>query len=820
VTNPANGTLTVNPTTGAFTYTPNASFNGTDSFTFKANDGTADSNVATVSLTITAVNDVPVAQGQAVSTDEDAPVGGQLAATDVDSPALTFAVVANPANGTLTVNPATGAFTYTPNANFAGTDSFTFKANDGSADSNVATVSITVRPLNDVPVAAGQSVTTAEDTPVGGMVTATDVESAALTYAVVTGPAHGTLTLNPATGAFTYTPNANFHGSDSFTFRASDGTANSNTATVSLTVAPVNDTPVAQGQAVSTDEDASVGGQLAATDVDSPVLTFAVVCGPANGALTVNPNGTFTYTPNANFHGTDSFTFKANDGAADSNVATVSITVRSVNDVPVAAGQSVTTDEDTSIGGTVTATDVESPTPTFAVVASPANGTLTLNPTTGAFTYTPRANFNGTDRFTFRASDGTANSNTATVTVTVRPANDAPTATPAAFTVGEGSPLGGVLDREPQRVVHLHPGRRLHRAGQLHLQGERRHRRQPCRHGVGHRRRLRERRPGGEDRVRVDEGGPGGDERGAGDRRGPRRPHLRGGDRPGARHADPQPGDRAVHLHPGRRLLRPRRLHLPGERRHRDQRRRHGVDHRPAGGRRPGAAAGGVLRPRELARRHRRRDGRRGGPGRRRPAVQHRRREHRRRLHDPPDHGPDHGGEPGRARLRGGADVHPEGQGDGPGRAHRHGHGHGPPGRRGRVAAGAHRRRARRPAERDQPAGPREGRGGDPLGRRLRRPAGGRGQPAVRADGGGGLAPHRPARPPALPLRGRERRRPPRPRRRVRDRADRLPVRGLEGRPDRAPQDRPVLHRRGPGVDRDRLGLGLLTVVRRVPTPG
>ncbi len=445
VSGPSNGTLAFKGD-GTFSYTPNPNFHGTDTFTYRANDGRADSAVTTVTITVTPVNDPPAAAGFQFGTNEDTPLNETLRASDVDGDALTYSVVAQPAQGTVQVtNAATGAFTYTPPPDFTGTVSFTFKVNDGTADSNVATVFVTVRPVNDAPVAAGQSLTTAEDSAVSGTGAATDVDSPTLTFAVVASPAHGSLAFNPTTGAFTYTPNANFNGSDSFTFKANDGLADSNVATVSITVTAVNDAPVAQGQAVSTDEDAAVGGQLTATDIDSPTLTFAAVANPAHGTLTVNPNGTFTYTPSANFNGTDSFTFKASDGSADSNVATVSITVRPVNDTAVAASQSVSTNEDTPVGGAVTATDIDSPVLTFAVVAQPANGTLTLNPATGAFTYTPRTNFNGTDSFTFRANDGAANSNVATVTVTGRPVNDAPTATPAALTVEADSPLGGVL---------------------------------------------------------------------------------------------------------------------------------------------------------------------------------------------------------------------------------------------------------------------------------------------------------------------------------------------------------------------------------------
>src|SRR4029077_18585398 len=122
------------------TYTPAPNYNGPDSFTFKASDGTLDSNTATVSITVAAVNDAPVADNQSVAATEDTPVPITLRASDGDSPTLTFSLVAGPSHGTVTGTPPT--VTYTPAPNYNGPDSFTFKASDGTLDSNTATVSI------------------------------------------------------------------------------------------------------------------------------------------------------------------------------------------------------------------------------------------------------------------------------------------------------------------------------------------------------------------------------------------------------------------------------------------------------------------------------------------------------------------------------------------------------------------------------------------------------------------------------------------------------------------------------------------------------
>src|SRR5205823_2746767 len=204
--------------------------------------------------------------------------------------------------------------TYTPAANYNGPDSFTFKANDGTVDSAIATVAVTVTPVNDAPVATAQSVTTNQDTAKAISLTASDVDGDTLTYAVVTAPTHGTL--SGVAPNLTYTPAAGYNGPDSFTFKANDGTVDSGAATVSLTVTAVNDAPLANAQSVTLAEDASKAITLSATDVDGDTLTFSIVAGPAHGALSgVAPN--MTYTPAANYNGPDSFTFKANDGTVD-----------------------------------------------------------------------------------------------------------------------------------------------------------------------------------------------------------------------------------------------------------------------------------------------------------------------------------------------------------------------------------------------------------------------------------------------------------------------------------------------------------------------
>ena len=402
VTPPENGTLS--GTAPNLTYNPNTNHVGTDSFTFKANDGTTDSNIATVNITVQ--NGLPVANNQVVNVDKNTQKPITLTATDPNNDPLTYTVVTPPENGTLSGTAPN--LTYNPNTNHVGTDSFTFKANDGTTDSNIATVDITVQ--NGLPVANNQVVNVDKNTQKPITLTATDPNNDPLTYTVVTPPENGTL--SGTAPNLTYNPNTNHVGTDSFTFKANDGTTDSNIATVGISI---QEPPVANNQVVNVDKNTQKPITLTATDPNNDPLTYTVVTPPENGTLSgTAPN--LTYNPNTNHVGTDSFTFKANDGTTDSNIATVGITVQ--NGLPVANNQVVNVDKNTQKPITLTATDPNNDPLTYTVVTPPENGTL--SGTAPNLTYNPNTNHVGTDSFTFKANDGTTDSNIATVDITVQ----------------------------------------------------------------------------------------------------------------------------------------------------------------------------------------------------------------------------------------------------------------------------------------------------------------------------------------------------------------------------------------------------------------
>ncbi len=295
----------------------------------------------------------PVANDDTSTVNEDTltPIDIDVLSNDTDlngnetlNPA-TVAVATSPAHGSAAVQ-SDGKIRYAPASNYWGSDSFTYtvKDNDGHL-SNTATVTVNVLPVNDAPVANADTLTAAEDTAatytsaqlVGND---TDVEDDTLTVAGVTSGAGGTAALN-ADGTVTFTPSLNFNGAASFTYTASDGSATSNAATVTVNVAAVNDAPVANVDTLTATEDTAAtytAVQLAGndTDVEGSALTVAAVTNGTGGTAALNADGTVTFTPGLNFNGAASFTYTVSDGSATSNAATVTVNVAAVNDAPVA----------------------------------------------------------------------------------------------------------------------------------------------------------------------------------------------------------------------------------------------------------------------------------------------------------------------------------------------------------------------------------------------------------------------------------------------------------------------------------------------------
>jgi RHS repeat-associated protein len=419
VTQTTDGTLT--GVDANLSYAPDLNYNGIDTFTFKVNNGFLDSTIATIRIEVTPVNDAPVAIDDNVSTDEDIQlvIESLLNDSDVDSDLnkSSLAVLSLPQNGDVSINPLTGTFVYSPHANYHGVDSFTYSIKDVEGlVSNEATVDIVIKSVNDRPLAQEQNLTLAEDSNISVTLTGTDEDGDVLTYRVARQPVNGMLT--GTVPNLVYTPNPNYNGADSFSFVVNDGTVDSIEATVSLVVTPVNDAPLAQNIQLITPEDTTVSTILLGNDIDGDALTYYVVTEASHGELhRIGKN--ITYMPTLGFYGVDSFTYMANDGTVDSNVATVTIEVLRNNVAPLAIDQNVSTEEDVSLNIVLHGVDSDNDILNYTITAQPSHGVLSGSGEN--LVYAPDGNYSGSDSFTFKVNDGLLDSTEALVSITVVP---------------------------------------------------------------------------------------------------------------------------------------------------------------------------------------------------------------------------------------------------------------------------------------------------------------------------------------------------------------------------------------------------------------
>jgi LPXTG-motif cell wall-anchored protein len=417
---PLNGSLVINAD-GTFTYIHDGSETLSDSFTFRVYDGQLYSTGALVKVTINSVNDAPVADPDEFTVDEGATFNGTLTGSDAEDDELMFYVVDLPMYGTLVIN-TDGTFEYVHDGSETTADSFTFRVFDGDLYSEKALVEITINPVNDAPVADPDEFTVDEGDTFNGLLTGSDAENDKLLFYVVDLPAHGSLVIDEE-GEFVYIHDGSETTSDSFTFRVFDGALYSEKAIVEITINPVNDAPVADDDAFVVDQGEEYVGLLTGSDAEDDELEFILVDGPDYGVLVLNADGTFSYTHDDSENYDDSFTFKVNDGSADSNIATVTIEINATlpdqNAAPVADDYSFDVDQGEAFNGMVTGSDEdEEDELVFILVTGPVYGTLVFNPD-GTFTYTHDDSENYDDSFTFKVNDGEADSEIATVTIEI-----------------------------------------------------------------------------------------------------------------------------------------------------------------------------------------------------------------------------------------------------------------------------------------------------------------------------------------------------------------------------------------------------------------
>jgi VCBS repeat-containing protein len=424
---------------GTYTYTPDPGFSGQDTFTYEASDGNGGTDIATVTITVDAVevcmmtpiNLGPDAQDDTNTTQQDTAVDGTVATndSDPDGDSLMFFVEDGPVDGSIEFYQD-GTYTYTPDPGFSGQDTFTYEASDGNGGTDIATVTITIDAApNNAPVAVKDynAMTTCDITVTGNVLdNDSDADCDGLTATLVSGPASGTATLE-ADGAYTYTPNPGFIGHDVFVYEISDGNGGTSISDVCIDVTPPDNlAPDAVDDTMQTGFNTTVTGDVLINDTDAEgdTLIASLVNGPANGTVTLETDGTYTYTPNAEFSGTDTFTYEISDQQCGTDTACVTIDVApQPNECPEAVNDDFATCEDETLTGNVLINDgdVDGDTLTASPltdVLTSEGGLVTLHQD-GSFIYMPASGFSGVDTLTYSMSDGNGGTATATVSITV-----------------------------------------------------------------------------------------------------------------------------------------------------------------------------------------------------------------------------------------------------------------------------------------------------------------------------------------------------------------------------------------------------------------
>ena len=467
VNSATNGTAWLD-TDGNIRFLPDANYHGPASFSYTVSDGNGGTAIATVNITVVAVNDAPVAVGESSGTLEDNALyieAATLLANDsdvdvaTDGQTLIISSVSNPSHGTVrlvTHSDGSQQVEFTPDANFHGAASFQYTVSDGNGGTATATAIVNVTAVNDAPVAVGESATTNEDvglvfTTASLLANDSDVDTATdgqtLSISAVNSATNCTAWID-TDGNIRFLPDTDYHGPASFSYTVSDGSGGNAVATVNITVLAVNDAPVAQDESTDAPEDTPLlinASTLLANDsdadtaTDGQTLTISAVSNASHGTvrLITQPDGSqqVAFTPDVNFHGAASFQYTVSDGNGGTATATAVINYTSVNDAPVTAGESAQGDEDRLLefsssdllandGDVDTATDGQ--VLSISRVGDAAHGTVTLD-AKGKIYFTPDANYHGAASFSYWVSDGTTET-PATVRLTIAAVNDLPKA--------------------------------------------------------------------------------------------------------------------------------------------------------------------------------------------------------------------------------------------------------------------------------------------------------------------------------------------------------------------------------------------------------
>jgi hypothetical protein len=471
LTAPANGTITI-AADGSYTYKPNANFVGTDDIRYRVCNvaglcDTAYLRVQVLDLPSATSNNAPIAQNDNGSTLMGVPVTGNVLSNDFDPNANTLTVntspILSPTHGTLVLN-ANGTYTYTPTSGFYGEDTFSYQVCDNGTPSLCDTATVVINVLiddnaasNNPPAAQDDAVMTYINTPKTGDLKTNDTDPNAhtLTYNTtpLSNPAHGTVVIN-ANGTFTYTPTTGYLGSDQFKYVVCDnGTPSAcDTATAFVEVYPIPNLPPIVAETPQTvQEDVTTTLCIPITDPNTKDTHTVTLCGMQNGTAAVSVNNVthqvcVIYTPNTNFNGQDTVCVMVCDSGTPTlcDTARIPVTVTPVNDRPVVTIVTPPTmpeDSTITVCGTIADPDAGSTFTATPCGAAHGTATATVTGTQVCLTYTPTANFNGTDTLCVIVCDNVGACDTVKKPIIVLPVNDKPAVTETPKTVTEDTPM-------------------------------------------------------------------------------------------------------------------------------------------------------------------------------------------------------------------------------------------------------------------------------------------------------------------------------------------------------------------------------------------
>ncbi|MCX6055960.1 MAG: Ig-like domain-containing protein [Chloroflexi bacterium] len=457
-----NGTVNIAEDNKTLFFTPTSNWNGSETFTYTVRDVAGLQSTANVTVTVSPVNDVPVAKNDSTTTNEDSAINISVLDNDTDvdlsreGDILTIVSTTGVENGAVSIAADKLTLTFTPAANWNGSETFTYTIRDLSNATAIGNVTVTVAPINDDPHAVADTLTLSEDqsTSVEVLANDTDVdlsqEGDDLTIVGISGIDHATANIASDSKSILFTPEDHWYGIEEFSYTLQDKKAIQSSATVTITVNAANDAPVAVADSTTTTEDNAVTINVLGNDSDIDLsregddLTILSVNGVDHGLVTIaTDKKSLTFSPSSNWNGTETFNYVVKDIANAQDTASVTVKVSPINDTPVGIDDSTSTTEDTAVMLNVIANDTdvdlanEGDNLTVISTSGVDHGVAKISSDQKSILFTPDPNWSGTEVFTYLLTDIEGKIATASVTIDVKAVNDSPVAVNDLVTINE-----------------------------------------------------------------------------------------------------------------------------------------------------------------------------------------------------------------------------------------------------------------------------------------------------------------------------------------------------------------------------------------------